>query len=121
MITERWNDEMLDRLSNAIAQIQEIVERNARTIESNARTIESNARAIEAQDNKLSETRDLINSNARIIQALANTAAEAAEERQRIFQFIAQQQAEIRGLQTENRRILDILLNERQEDDSDEN
>ncbi|NEQ76263.1 MAG: hypothetical protein F6K23_26415 [Okeania sp. SIO2C9] len=82
---------------------------------------------MEAQDNKLSETRDLINSNARIIQALANSTAEAAEERERISQkqeqileIIAQQQAEIRGLQTENRRILDILLNERQEDNSDE-
>ncbi|NES64403.1 MAG: hypothetical protein F6K24_03590 [Okeania sp. SIO2D1] len=62
---------------------------------------------MEAQDNKLSETRDLINSNARIIQALANSTAEAAEERERISQkqeqileIIAQQQAEIRGLQT---------------------
>jgi hypothetical protein len=45
---------------------------------------------------------------------------EAKEERLQILQLIAQQQAsidrqqeEIRGLQTDNRRILDILLNDR--------
>ncbi|NEP84517.1 MAG: hypothetical protein F6K17_27645 [Okeania sp. SIO3C4] len=66
------------------------------------------------QARKLSETRDLINSNARIVEALVNRRAKIAAEREQIFQVIAQQQAEIRVLQTENRRILDIL--ERQKD-----
>ncbi|MEG4441948.1 hypothetical protein QUB47_18905 [Microcoleus sp. AT9_B5] len=59
-------------------------------------------------------------SNARVIQALANTAAEAREERQQILQLIAQQQAsidrqqaEIVGLRTETVRMLDMLLNQR--------
>ena len=98
---------MLDRLSTAISETQEIVNIIAR---------------------ELSETKDIVNGNARVIQALANTAAEAAEERkeaakerERIFQVIEQQQAEIRGLQTENQRILDILLNERQQDEPPEN
>ncbi|NER06091.1 MAG: hypothetical protein F6K17_27635 [Okeania sp. SIO3C4] len=81
----------------------------------------------EEQARKLSETRDFINSNARIVEALVNRRAEIAAERERIFQIMAQQNArmdqvrlEIRGLQTENRRILDILLNKQQEDDSEE-
>ncbi len=70
----------------------------------------------EEQERKFSETRDLINSNARIVEALVNRRAEIAPEQEQIFQIIAQQQAEIRDLQTENRRILDIL--EGQKDDS---
>jgi predicted transcriptional regulator len=90
MNTERWDDDRLDRLAN------------------------------------------MVESNARVIQALANVAAEAREERQQILQLIAQQQEsmdkkqtvivqqqdEIRGLQTENRRILDILLNQRNQGDN---
>ena len=104
MSRERWDDDRLDRLAN--------------TVESNSRAIENNNRLIE--------------SNARVIQALANVAAEAREERQQILQLIAQQQEsmdrkqtvivqqqeEIRGLQTENRRILDILLNQRDREDN---
>jgi len=90
MSTERWDDDRLDRLAN------------------------------------------MVESNARVIQALANVTAEAREERQQILQLIAQQQEsmeqkqtvlvqqqeEIRGLQTENRRILDILLNQRNQGDN---
>ena len=90
MNTERWDDDRLDRLAN--------------TVESNSRAIENNNRLIE--------------SNARVIQALANVTAEAREERQQLFQIMAQQQEEIRGLQTENRRILDILLNQRHQGDN---
>ncbi|NES02435.1 MAG: hypothetical protein F6K22_06030 [Okeania sp. SIO2F4] len=75
-----------------------------------------------------SEIHEIVSNNARIMEALANKAAEIAKERERISQFIAQsqeviaqQQAEFRGLQTENRRILDILLNERQKDEPPEN
>jgi hypothetical protein len=77
-------------------------------------------------DDKLDRLASMVESNARVIQALANVAAEAREERQQLFQrmdqhqanmaqqqaIIVQQQEEIRGLQTENRRILDILLNQ---------
>jgi hypothetical protein len=57
-------------------------------------------------------------SNARVIQALANVAAEAREERQQLFQRMDQQQAEIVGLRTETVRMLDILLNQRNQDDN---
>ncbi|MCU0544656.1 MAG: hypothetical protein MUE44_21230 [Oscillatoriaceae cyanobacterium Prado104] len=78
-------------------------------------------------DDRLDRLASMVESNARVIQALANTAAEAREERQQILQFIAQQQErmlqieeriaqqqeEIRGLQTENRRLIDSILNQR--------
>jgi septal ring factor EnvC (AmiA/AmiB activator) len=66
---------------------------------------------------------------------MASAIAEAAQERREILQLIAQQQqtinrqqdsidrqqSEIRGIQTENRHILDILLNRQnpQEDNPD--
>ena len=60
-----------------------------------------------------------------MIQALANTSAEAREERDQLFrrmdesfQRIDEQQAEIRGMQLENRRILDILLNQSNQSDN---
>ena len=49
-----------------------------------------------------------INSNARIVEALVNRRAKIAPEQEKTFQVIVQQQAEIRVLQTETRRILDI-------------
>ncbi len=108
MSTERWDDDRLDRLADRIEGLTSIAERHDRLIESNARVIQG------------------------VIQALANVAAEAREERQQILQLIAQQQEsmeqkqtvlvqqqeEIRGLQTENRRILDILLNQRHQGDN---
>ena len=70
-------------------------------------------------DDRLDRLANIVDSNARVIQALANVSAEAREERQQLFQrmdqqqtIIVQQQEEIRGLQTENRHILDILLNQ---------
>jgi len=97
MSTERWDDERLDRLAN--------------TVESNTRAIENNNRLIE--------------SNARVIQALANVAAEAREEREQLFQRMDQlfqrmdlQQEEIVGLRIETRRMLDILINQRNQGDN---
>ncbi|WP_449419628.1 hypothetical protein [Phormidium nigroviride] len=104
MATERWDDDRLDRLANQVE-----------------------------------ETANIANSNARVIQALANTAAEAREERQQILQLIAQQQVTIAqqqermiqieeridrqqtnidGLRRETMRMLDILLNQRNQEDN---
>ncbi|CBN58756.1 MULTISPECIES: hypothetical protein [Kamptonema] len=104
MATERWDDDRLDRLANQVE-----------------------------------ETANIANSNARVIQALANTAAEAREERQQILQLIAQQQVTIAqqqermiqieeridrqqtnidGLRRETMRMLDILLNQRNQQDN---
>lgn len=90
-------------------------------------------------EERFNQLANLVDSNARVIQALAQVSAEAREERDQIFQTIAEQnneirdikieiremqveirqmQIEIRGMQVENRRILDILLNQRRDDDS---
>jgi chromosome segregation ATPase len=63
-------------------------------------------------DSSLDRCNNLIESNARIIQALANVAAESREEREELFQMIARQQNEIVGLRTETIRLLDLLLNQ---------
>ena len=75
-------------------------------------------------EERFNQLANLVDSNARVIQALAQVSAEAREERDQIFRTIAQQneaisqmQIEIRGMQVENRRILDILLNQRHNDD----
>ncbi|WP_017714908.1 hypothetical protein [Kamptonema formosum] len=76
-------------------------------------------------DEMLDRLANFVDSNARVIQALANAAAEAREERQQLLQLIAQhqermdqQQAEIVGLRTETNRMLDILLNRREGGDN---
>jgi Ni,Fe-hydrogenase III large subunit len=95
-------------------------------IENIAKIAENNVRAIEALGQRLeSSAKDLdqrIESNARVIQALANVAVEAREERQQLFERMDRQQANIEGLRTETIRMLDILLNQRnQQDNSGEN
>jgi hypothetical protein len=90
MTTERWDDDRLDRLADRIEGLTSIAERHDRLIESNAR----------------------------VIQALANVTAEAREERQQLFQKMDRQQEEIVGLRIETRRMLDILLNQRNQGDN---
>ena len=113
MNTERWDDDRLDRLANSVEGLTNRVDNIANSLESLTNRVDSIA--ISTENNNR-----LIESNARVIQALANVAIEAREEREQLFQrmdrehtIIVQQQEEIRGLQTENRRILDILLNQR--------
>jgi len=104
---------------------------------------------LDALGTRLEIAANIAESNVRMIQALANVAVEAREERQQLFErmdrqqanieglrimiaeqqanmaeehkIIMQQQDEIRGLQTENRRTLDILLNQRNQDDNPTN
>jgi len=102
MSIERWTDERLDQLA-------QLVESNSRQIELNSRQIELNSRQIE--------------SNSRTVQALANLAAEDRQERLEILrsiqvmqQQIQEIQQEVRGLQTENQRMWQILLNDRRSD-----
>lgn len=98
MTTQRWNDEMLDRLAEQIASLTNQV----------ASLTEATVR-----------NENLAQGNARIIQALANTAAEAQEERKRIFQFIAQQQTEIVGLRTETRRMMEMWFDDRRRNEGE--
>ncbi len=111
MTTSRWNDEKLDRLADIVSGI---------------------ATEVQGLSQKLEETANIANSNARVIQAIADTMAEAAEERlaaaeerraaaaerQENLRLIIQQQSEIRGLQTENKRMWEMLLDQRNRDDN---
>jgi cell division septum initiation protein DivIVA len=63
----------------------------------------------------------LAEGNARVIQALANAAAEAQEERKQILQFMAQQQTEIVGLRTETRRLMEMWFEDRGRNEGEDN
>ncbi len=170
MTIERWDDDRLDALGTRLEIAANIAESNVRMIQALANVaVEAReerqqlANRVERIDDrmnafdirmdalgaKLDITANIAESNARVIQALANVAAEAREERQQLFErmdrqqanieglrimiaeqqanmaeehkIIMQQQDEIRGLQTENRRTLDILLNQRNQDDNPTN
>ena len=142
MSIDRWNDDRLDALGTRLEIAANIAESNVRLIQALANvaveareerqqlanTVEHIADRMNAFDirmdalgAKLEVTASIAESNARVVQALANVAAEAREERQQLFERMAEQQDEIRGLQTENRRMLDILLNQRNQDDNPTN
>ena len=93
MTTQRWNDEMLDRLAEQVANLTEATVRAEKLAEGNAR----------------------------VIQALANAAAEAQEERKQILQFMAQQQTEIVGLRTETRRLMEMWFEDRRGNEGEDN
>ena len=100
MTTPRWNDEMLDRLAEQVANLTVKVD-------------DLTEATIRAQN--------LAEGNARVIQALANTAAEAQEERKQILQIIAQQQTEIVGLRTETRRLMEMWFEDRRGNEGEDN
>ena len=121
MSTERWDDEKLDRLAS-------IVENNAYTIANHDRLIESIATKVDSLTSTVGNHERLIESNARAILALVNAAAEAREERDLLFERmdrmqanIERQQSEIVGLRTETNRLLDLLLNQRNQGDNPSN
>ncbi len=70
---------------------------------------------------RLENVAKIAESNARVIQALANVAVEAREEREQLFMRLDQQQEQIIGLRTETIRRLDLLLNQRNQGDNPSN
>ncbi len=76
MTTERWTDDMLDRLVGAVNTLADVSERNNRDI-----------------------------------RALLNITQIHQQNIELVVTDIREMQAEVRGLQTENRRILDQLIN----------
>lgn len=75
----------------------------------------------------LEKTQSIANSNARAIEAMLQPMAMDREERNVVLEVIAKQQKQLdrhqrilKGLQTENRRILDLLINNQTEIDDDE-
>jgi chromosome segregation ATPase len=101
-MTERWTDERLDRLAA-------IVESNTEAITASNERLTSNiAELSQIQLRMMQEfseyRRDMIEMRADI-REIGNTQTQ-------ILQRIDETQDEVRGLQTENRRILDHLLGE---------
>jgi ABC-type transporter Mla subunit MlaD len=80
MTTERWTDEMLDRLVGSINTLADVSERNTENI------------------NRLSSIAEIHQQNF-----------------DAVIGEIQEIQNEVRGLQTENRRILDQLINRNDE------
>ncbi len=87
MTTERWTDDMLDRLASTttrvITHLTDLTEKNTQDIS----RLESS------------------------VERLVSVTQTAVIELQRQGEDIREMQAEVRGLQTENRRILDQLIN----------
>jgi hypothetical protein len=83
MTTERWTDDMLDRLVGAVNTLANVSEQNTQSI------------------GRLEES----------VESLVNVSHAVITELQRQGVEIREMQAEVRGLQTENRRILDQLIN----------
>jgi hypothetical protein len=92
-VTERWTDERLDRLATVtderLSRIEVIVESNTHGIEANRQFNEN-----------------LGNSMAQLVQIVSTMVQTQTD----ILQRIDEMQAEVRGLQTENRRILDRVF-----------
>jgi TolA-binding protein len=89
MTTERWTDEMLDRLVSTVANIADLTEQNTCSI-------------LQLDNN---------------VDRLVNVSNAVITELQRQGEEIREMQAEVRGLQTENRRILDQLINRNDDND----
>jgi hypothetical protein len=98
-------------MSMTFDQMQELI---AQTLEITNR----NANAITETNQDLRDTRAIANSNARAVEAMLQQMAMDREERSAVLEMIARQQKQLdrhqrilKGLQTENRRILDLLIN----------
>jgi hypothetical protein len=96
MTTERWTDDMLDRLVGSVASLAELSDQNIRSMSRLETSVES-----------------LVN----VAQQHQQNFEMIFIELQRQGSDIREMQAEVRGLQTENRRILDQLINRESDND----
>lgn len=107
-------------MSMTFEQLQELL---AQTLEITNR----NSTAIAETNQEIKETKAIANSNARAVEAMLQQMAMDREERNAVLEMIAKQQKQLdrhqrilKGLQTENRRILDLLINNQPEPDDDD-
>ena len=102
-MTDRWNDDRLDRLAELVAANEAQIAANSRDIAGNARDIAELKTSIEALTPKIDAN----------TAAIAQLTAIATDQQQTIgaisqgFELLVQ---EIRGLRAENRRILEHLF-----------
>jgi len=120
---ERWTDERLDRFGDFVDRsITNMSESIGIMSGSITNMSESIARLTDASEEaKIQQTNTMkLFSELRANQAiLQEEQGELSRERNQLLGIIAQQQSDIRGMQTENRRILDILLNEQVDPNGD--
>jgi len=120
---ERWTDERLDRFGDFVDRsITNMLESIGIMSGSITNMSESIARLTDASEEaKIQQTNTMkLFSELRANQAiLQKEQGELSRERNQLLGIIAQQQSDIRGMQTENRRILDILLNEQVDPNGD--
>jgi hypothetical protein len=105
-----------EQMQELIAQTLEITNRNSTAIAETRAIFDQNA-------NEIRETRAIANSNARTVEAMRQQMVMDREERNAVLEMIAKQQKQLdrhqrilKGLQTENRRILDLLINNQPDD-----
>ena len=105
-----------EQMQELIAQTLEITNRNSTAIAETRAIVDQNA-------NDIRETRAIANSNARTVEAMLQQMVMDREERNAVLEMIAKQQKQLdrhqrilKGLQTENRRILDLLINNQPDD-----
>jgi methyl-accepting chemotaxis protein len=91
MTIERWNDERLDKLAETVVQTAESVGRAADTV------------------NQLITGMNQLNQRT---ETIALAVERMTDVQLQTFRVIEEMQAEVKGLQTENRRILDHLFGE---------
>jgi len=118
---ERWTDERLDRFGDFVDRsITNMLESIGIMSGSITNMSESISRLTDASEEaKIQQTNTMkLFSELRANQAILQQ-GELSRERNQLLGIIAQQQSDIRGMQTENRRILDILLNEQVDPNGD--
>jgi phage-related protein len=104
MTTERWTDNMLDRLVGAVNALADLSERNTRDISSLGQSVTRLTNVAEQHQQNFEV----------ILTELQRQSLEMREMQSDVREIqveVREIQVEVRGLQTENRRILDQLIN----------
>ena len=114
----RSNFSLIAAIGQQVQGIGEQVQGLSKQVEGLSKQVQAVTGQIEGLTKKVDETTNVANGNARAIQAMADAMAEAAQERREMMTIIAQQQSEVRGLQTENNRMWEYLTGRRNEEDN---
>ena len=94
MTVERWTDEMLDKLAEAVAHNTAAIDRNAAAIDKNAAAIDKNAAAIDKNAAAIDKNAAAIERNAAAIERNAAAIDKLTEDSKELnIRFTAYQQA----------------------------
>jgi ABC-type transporter Mla subunit MlaD len=120
-------EQRIDRLEALAESILLAIQRNSQQIERNSQQIERNSQQIERNSQQIERNSQLIERNSQLIernsqqiernsQQIQDSISDAVAMISSLAETIAENSTYIRGLQAENRRILDILLSDRREE-----